>query len=338
MHNTLYYNKYLNYKRKYLELQKAGNPKDIISKLPNDAQSQVLKFLNLADVTKLSGTSPDNLQVTQNYRNCDLYSVDIDLQIWRKKFPNVPCITITNRDDLTDADFQYLRGIKKMFISACTQITDNAFKYLDSLKILIITNSDFTDDAFQYLTELEELCIFNCMNLTDNIFMFLPNLKKISLLGLTNITDNAFQYLTKLDDLTISECNRLTNNAFVHLTNLKRLSFANCENITNVAFHNLTNLEELEIILCEQFSDNAFKHLNNLKKLNIRKCREPGPFPIGNDNITDAAFLNLTNLEELKINRCSQITANVFDNLKKLKKLHIEDCLYESISFKNYRY
>jgi len=123
-----YKNKYLKYKRKYLQLknQAAG----VYLRRRSDGSSIVIpdmmfyletaKDWSLKEALKFSHISQDTKRFVAEMP-WDFYNVPIPhnmpVNVFNHIFPNAVGICIYNRQDITDADFIYLRLIKKLNMS-----------------------------------------------------------------------------------------------------------------------------------------------------------------------------------------------------------------------------
>jgi len=133
------------------------------------------------------------------------------LEKWRTSYPSAIIANISNRKDICDIDFIYLKGIKVLIMNDCNQ-------------------ESITDKAFENLVGIECLKMKNCnqLTITDKAF---ENLENIKILDMTNcnqctITENAFNYIKNIDTLYMTGCNQPTIYGcfFVNLyflTNLK---------------------------------------------------------------------------------------------------------------------
>lgn len=74
--SQIYFKKYIMYKNKYLQLQKAGTPQKenfLSTKSAPDIQTSILSFLERYNLVDLESTSKTmNLDVKQNYRGCNM--------------------------------------------------------------------------------------------------------------------------------------------------------------------------------------------------------------------------------------------------------------------------
>ena len=171
------------------------------------------------------------------------------LEVWRRENPNEIYANISGRDDLTDADFVHLRGIKYLYMSWCTGITDEAFVNLRGIHTLNMSNcsqAGITDRAFEHLTRIKVLNMSWCDQ--------------------AGITNQAFSHLRGIQALNMSHCTQagITDAAFVHLKGIHKLSMRSCdqESITGATLNELgTKLQYLDISYC---NDNTERRATEL--------------------------------------------------------------------------
>ena len=113
------------------------------------------------------------------------------LAAWRAANPGALVADVSDRTDLTDADFVHLAGIKALWMTCCNQAT-------------------ITDAAFAHLSGIHTLYMGGCNQAT--------------------ITDAAFAHLSGIHTLNMSNCNQatITGAAFAHLQGLCRLDVTGC--------------------------------------------------------------------------------------------------------------
>jgi hypothetical protein len=276
-----------------------------------------------------------------------VYFQDIDygpeiqgsLKDWREQNPGATVANITHRDDITDDDFVYLRGIEKLNMSVGPgYITNEAFKHLSgihTLDMLGCNQPGITDAAFEYLRGIKYLNISQCDQITDAAFEHFVGIHTLRMQGCTKITDAAFVYLRGIQELEISGCDQLTNRAFEHLDGIKALDmkYTN-ENdeydntITDEAFKHLVGIKWLDMSGCWQdgITDAAFVHLKGIHTLHMSHCKQVG--------ITDGAFVHLKGIHTLSMTGCFQegITDGAFVHLKSIHTLNMHNCFQEGIT------
>ncbi len=84
------------------------------------------------------------------------------LAAWRAANPGAVVANVSGREDLVDADFVHLRGMKALDMRACRQrtITDAAFGHLAGIHTLDMTycrQRTITDAAFAHLRGIHKL-------------------------------------------------------------------------------------------------------------------------------------------------------------------------------------
>jgi len=160
------------------------------------------------------------------------------LEVWRRENPKEIYANITGRDDLTDADFVHLRGIKYLYMSWCTGITNAAFANLEGIHTLNMSNcgqAGITDEAFIHLKRIKVLNMSWC----DQV----------------GITNRAFSHLRGIHVLNMSHCTQagITDAAFSNLKGIHKLSMRSCDQdgITGATLNELgDNLQYLDISYC----------------------------------------------------------------------------------------
>ena len=134
------------------------------------------------------------------------------LAAWRAAHPDALVANVYGRDDLVDADFVHLAGIKALWMGRCTNpgLTDTAFVHLRGLHMLWI---DYCNQA----------------SITDAAFAHLHGLHTLTTIGCT-ITDAAFTHLRRIQVLTMQWCNQatITGATFAHLRGARLLRMRDC--------------------------------------------------------------------------------------------------------------
>jgi hypothetical protein len=166
--------------------------------------------------------------------------------------------------DLTDFDFNNLRGLQEEFIVdlSCSNVTDSQLKIICQFKnivwLLFRYNHDISDDGFREIANLKnlralDLCRTNCTDDSVRLFKDLPNLKilvlqhsshingfafctndgwqalvRLNLVGCT-ISDKVFDFLPNMPNLrslffSVKDDNRLPQN-IENLLNCKSLKY-----------------------------------------------------------------------------------------------------------------
>ena len=148
------------------------------------------------------------------------------LAAWRAANPGALAANVVWRDDLTDADFVHLEGIK-------------------ALNIIYCNNPGFTDAAFVHLRGLHTLWMWGChqASITDAAFAHLHGLHTLDMQGCcqSTITDAAFTHLRGIQLLDISCCNQatITGATFAHLRRVRMLRMHGCFPAAIAAAHAL---------------------------------------------------------------------------------------------------
>jgi hypothetical protein len=137
------------------------------------------------------------------------------LAAWRAANPDALVANVRERDDLVDADFVHLAGIKALNMVGCRNpgLTDAAFVHLRGLHTLwmgLCVQASMTDAAFVHLHGLHTLSMYDCTQRT--------------------ITDVAFTHLPGIQVLHMQYCNQatITGATFVHLRGMRVLYMRGC--------------------------------------------------------------------------------------------------------------
>ena len=117
------------------------------------------------------------------------------LAAWRAANPDALVANVQGRDDLVDADFVHLAGIKLLRMDDCTNpgLTDAAFVHLRGLHTLLMgscNQASITDAAFANLHGLHTLSIVFCdqPTITDATFLQLRGIQELYLCNQATIT------------------------------------------------------------------------------------------------------------------------------------------------------
>ena len=207
------------------------------------------------------------------------------LAAWRAANPDALVANVRVRNDLVDADFVHLAGIKALDMSHCRNpgLTDAAFVHLRGLHTLWMAGcnqASITDAAFVHLHGLHTLLMYYCDQPT--------------------ITDVAFTHLRGIQNLHIQGCTQatITGATFVHLRGVRVLQAS----ITDAAFVHLHGLHTLMMSSCTQhtITDVAFTHLCGIQVLYMNGCTQT--------TITGATFApHLRGVRWLKMGGCSPV-------------------------------
>ena len=137
------------------------------------------------------------------------------LAAWRAANPDALVANVYRRDDLVDADFVHLAGIKALNMVGCCNpgLTDAAFVHLRGLHTLWMSGcnqASITDAAFVHLHGLHTLFMFWCDQ--------------------PSITDIAFTHLRGIQVLHIGNSNQatITGATLAHLRGVRVLFMSGC--------------------------------------------------------------------------------------------------------------
>jgi len=310
----------INDKRDAILLTKPNEGKVIMQ----DILYEIFKNLSIKELLNVYLTgNADFINVLENY-TFDFYDEPIPKKMSIKQFRNIfkstKGLNISNRQNITDKDFEFIRPIPSTKIAGfrlnmnyCKQITDAAFIHLKGIHTLNLRGcNQITDSAFVHLDGIKELDIGDCNQITDAAFVYLKGIHRLDMWGCSKITDAAFVNLKGIHTLKMNGCDQITDAAFVHIEGIKNLNMRSCHQITDAAFVHLKGIHNLNIMYCKQITDDAFVHLKGIKKLDMSYCIQ--------DTITHKGLRNLAGIERLVIDE------DFLDITKFLKLNAIDSC------------
>lgn len=185
------------------------------------------------------------------------------LEAWRKANPRAEALNVRGRIDLKDADFVHVRGIKKLNIAECRQLTDAAFEHFEGLHTLILNGCNqraITDAAFRHLKGIHTLVMRGCNQDT--------------------ITDAAFEHLRGIHTLNLNWCHQrtITDAAFEHLKGIHTLEMMGTapDTVTGAALRHLKGIHTLNLCwVGRQFKDTDFEPLRGIAVLQLFQSPSP---------------------------------------------------------------
>jgi len=209
-------------------------------------QTTLLGFLNFETILSLRITCKETKQSVSNYKRDHKNKI---INFTHSHVSDFPRLDMAWYDNITDADFKYLKGIHTLDIKGCDQITDA---------------------AFQYMNGIHTLNIAGCEQITGAGFKHLHGLHTLNMAYCTGITDEAFVHLNGIRMLNMGNCSNITDNAIVHLNGIYALNMYGCPNITDKAIMHLNGVYALNIIGCTKITLEAIeKHLQGIKYIYI---------------------------------------------------------------------
>lgn len=244
------------------------------------------------------------------------------------------------------------RGLKKLSLANCYNLTDENLVYLSSLSNLqcldlsecgIIHISNQGLNHISNLSNLTDLNVRNC-KIEDDDLIYPSNFCHVQMLNLAicNITDAGLVHLsqhTKLKKLNLISCHQLTGEGLSHLSTLADLTGLEvlASQMTEQDFRHLSKLGTLQFLNLDlsHMTDNGLIHICNLNHLtdlsfqgdrmtdqgfrHISKLSKLQFLDLHKCNITDNALIHLsklTNLTILSLYRCQEITDQALSDLK----------------------
>jgi len=196
-------------------------------------------------------------------------------------------------EDLTilgKEEYKQLKGRIFLDISECKYITDKAFKNLEGIYGLDISNS------------LERICgNLDRPRITGEGFKYLKTIRKLKMRHCWQIAEKKLSNLTEIQDLDITLNAKITGEVFKNLKTIRKLKMRYCFGITDENLSNLTEINDLDIS-SSCITGEVFKNLNKIQKLNLTHCHQ----------IKDEAIPYLIKIPELKRDYNYSLNNNTF--------------------------
>lgn len=165
----------------------------------------------------------------------------------------------------------YFPKIRKLNISKCHSITNDALRYLDGIEELDISYCNISNAGLKYLTNVKSLILCYCTGLSDSGMRHLSKVINLDIRN-TYISDKGLKYLTNIERLKLHHYStHITDNGLKNIPNVKELYAANCS-ITNVGLGYLKKIEILDISGCSEITIEGLKNIPTVKELNIVDC------------------------------------------------------------------
>jgi hypothetical protein len=108
--------------------------------------TNILSTMSLPDIIKLYRTRHPGIQnAIKVYRKHDFYDQeplqkDVSLREFNEMFPFCKGLNISYRNDIRNAEFRFLSGIKRLNINSCDQIQNDVFVHLRGIHTLNMRN------------------------------------------------------------------------------------------------------------------------------------------------------------------------------------------------------
>ena len=175
-------------------------------------------------IRKMGGAPYDGFELPLDDLDfCDFGPfIEGPLSAWRAANPDALVANVEERDDLVDADFVHLAGLKALSMGLCTNpgLTDAAFVHLHGLHTLWMNGcnqASITDAAFAHLHGLHTLWMYGCDQST--------------------ITDAAFTHLRGIQMLSMRRCNQatITGATLAQLRGVREFHMGGCSNRAQAA-------------------------------------------------------------------------------------------------------
>jgi len=288
------------------------NIKKIKIKLEKLKHIHIDKYSNYSRTTFVS--SKKSLQNLNNIESLRL-SGGIHVSLSLTNFKNLKELNIFCCKEMENKEIENLINLESIYLAHNEKITDDAFKNLNKIKVLVLYKTYVTSNVLKYLPNIESWCPNTNIIIRDN-YEYLKNIKKLKILDLSRneaIYDENIRHIN-IEHIILSNNNYITINGLDR--NIKKIDL---ENNVMISDENIKKFDLTYLNLKHNYkiTNKGLKYCKNLKALNL--CH--------NYLITDQGLSNMTNLEylSLEMNINDKITNKSLKNLTKLKFLNLKD-------------
>jgi hypothetical protein len=193
-------------------------------------EKSLLNSLDFKTILSLRITCKEAKQSVANYKHVHKNKI---INFTLPDVSDFPRLDMAWYDNITDADFKYLKGIHTLDIEGCDQITDAAFQYMNGIHTLNIAKCEqITGEGFKHLHGLHTLNMAYCTGITDEAFVHLKGIRMLNMGNCSNITDNAIVHLKGIYALNMYGCPNISDDAIMHLKGIYALNIIGCRKIT----------------------------------------------------------------------------------------------------------
>jgi len=244
---------------------------------------------------------------------------------------------------MKDEHIENLVNLEALIIYNNKNITENAFKNLNKIKVLILFETNITARVLQYLPNIECWSPDNINN--DDGHKYIKSIKKLKILDLSfnnNIINEDIKN-TKIEHIILCNNEIITINGLdkdikkidlcennkikdkdLKQLNLIYLNLQENKTITNNGLKHLKNLKMLNLFLNKKITDKALIYMKNLEYLNLKMTGIQ--YDWAEDNrITDLSLKKLIKLKYLNLENNINITNDGIKPLVNLEYLNIRD-------------
>ena len=191
-------------------------------------EKSLLNSLDFETILSLRITCKEAKQSVANYKHKNKI-----INFTHSHVSDFPRLDMAWYDNITDADFKYLKGIHTLDIEGCNQITDAAFQYMNGIHTLNIAGCEqITGAGFKHLHGIHTLNMAYCTGITDEAFVHLKGIRMLNMGNCSNITDNAIVHLKGIYALNMYGCPNISDDAIMHLKGIYALNIIGCRKIT----------------------------------------------------------------------------------------------------------
>ena len=191
----------------------------------------IFGYLNMIDSNKVRVQCVECRDAVMDFPWMDVKSkIKGSVKAWRAAFPVARSVNVSHRRDIVDADFVHIRGdarvrLHTVHISNCLSVTDAAFEYLRGIHTLymgmgIWERANISDAAFVHLRGIHTLIMNYCdqKTITDAAFVHLRGIHLLNMSYCDQITlsDKLMTLLIEIKELHVFRCDRDLRKAFAH--------------------------------------------------------------------------------------------------------------------------
>jgi hypothetical protein len=185
------------------------------------------EFLDAVEITPWNDTETRIVNSSDYTFTC----VTDELERWRECFPAAIGAKVRDNSYLRNDDFIFFAGLQFLNISYCWGYDDAAFKHLQMVRVLDITqdfyepvyNAEITNHALSYLHHIEELTTSDCKGITS--YEYIPGIRKLTA---TQISDNELIPLQGIKELHLRTCRGITEDGFQLLHKIRKFTVKEC--------------------------------------------------------------------------------------------------------------
>ena len=198
---------------------------------------------------------------------------------WKRAFEkNIGTIDIDLCEhDIKDDDLKLFRGVRKISLRGCKNITDKGLSILqplDGIKTIEWIDLSYcrkiTDEGMIYLEGVSTINLYDCY-ISNWALDYLKDVKNIKWDENSIISDGGLAKFKHLDSIDICG-GRITDEGLANLQGVKKVEISHL-NITDEGLHHLRNADYVSLHSCDKITDKGISYLNNVRRIYINYCK-----------------------------------------------------------------